>query len=199
MLVGRLKNCGNPTIGEKKLRPLPFNSGFNSSFALSCALLVIAPNSAHVVSLSAFTVRSGSALPSVHQNFQPISQGTYSASNFIRSRTIRAASITSLPTPSPGIHAILYLAIGQDSSGGNGSGKVERDLRARWQTQIAKRSDLSRCAAYTYGIAFGEVDPSLSRLATIFSAPPATISSCAAGLSAGKANCLPSTVRMDLA
>src|SRR4029453_310701 len=80
-------------------------------FALSCGLLVIAPNNAHVVSLSAFTVRSGSALPSVHQNFHPISQGTYSASNFIRSRTIRAASVTSLPTPSPGIHAILYLAI----------------------------------------------------------------------------------------
>src|SRR5262249_51100 len=64
--------------------------------------------------LSAFTVRSGSALPSLHQNSQPMSQGTYSASNFIRSRTIRAASMTSLPTPSPGIHAILYLAIGQE-------------------------------------------------------------------------------------
>src|SRR5438552_3976720 len=112
MLVCRLNNCRSPTIGEKYERPLSLSSGLNSSFALSCALLVIAPKSAHVVSLSAFTVRSGSALPSVHQYFQPISQGTYSASNFIRSRTIRAASITSLPTPSPGIHAILYLDIG---------------------------------------------------------------------------------------
>src|SRR4029434_6398607 len=75
-------------------------------------LLVMAPNSAQVVSLSAFTVRSGSALPSLHQNSHPMSHGTYSASNFIRSRTMRVASITSLPTPSPGIHAILYLAIG---------------------------------------------------------------------------------------
>src|SRR6266481_4864235 len=112
MLVWRLNNCRSPTMGEKYERPLLLSSGLNSSFALSCGLLVIAPKSAHVVSLSAFTVRSGSALPSVHQNFQPISQGTYSASNFIRSRTIRAASITSLPTPSPGIHPILYLAIG---------------------------------------------------------------------------------------
>src|SRR5438477_4276996 len=112
MLVWRWNSCRSPTMGEKYERPLPLSSGLNSSLALSCGLLVIAPNSPHVVSLSAFTVRSGSALPSVHQNFQPISHGTYSASNFIRSRTIRAASITSFPTPSPGIHAILYLAIG---------------------------------------------------------------------------------------
>src|SRR6266478_70592 len=112
MFVWRLNNCRSPTMGEKYERPLPLSSGLNSSFALSCGLLVIAPKRAHVVSLSAFTVRSGRALPSEHQNFQPISQGTYSASNFIRSRTIRAASMTSLPTPSPGIHAILYLAIG---------------------------------------------------------------------------------------
>src|SRR5205814_3941863 len=77
-----------------------------------CGLLVIAPKRPQVVSLSALTVRSGSAFPSLHQNSQPMSQGTYSASKFIRSRTMRAASITSLPTPSPGIHAILYLAIG---------------------------------------------------------------------------------------
>src|SRR5438874_5043624 len=111
MLVRRLNNCRSPTMGEKYESPLPLSSGLSSSFALSCALLVMAPNSAHVVSFSAFTVRLGSALPSVHQNFQPMSQGTYSASNFIRSSTMRAASITSLPTPSPGIHAILYLAI----------------------------------------------------------------------------------------
>ena len=92
---------------------MPLSSGLSSSFALSCGLLVMAPNSAQVVSLSAFTVRSGSALPSLHQNSHPMSQGTYSASKFIRSRTMRVASITSLPTPSPGIHAILYLAIGR--------------------------------------------------------------------------------------
>src|SRR5437667_8794993 len=40
-----------------------------------------------------------------------MSQGTYSASSFRRSNTSRAASMTSCPTPSPGIHAILYLAI----------------------------------------------------------------------------------------
>src|SRR5256885_10236028 len=125
MLVCRLNNCRSPTIGEKYESPLSLSSGLSSSFALSCALLVMAPNSAHVVSFSAFTVRSGSALPSVHQNFQPMSQETYSASNFIRSSTMRAASITSLPTPSPGIHAILYLAIGQDSSGELSDGKIQ--------------------------------------------------------------------------
>src|SRR4029077_5595918 len=61
--------------------------------------------------------------PSLHQNSQPISQGTYSASKFIRSRTILAASITSLPTPSPGIHAILYLAIDVDLNGASSSRK----------------------------------------------------------------------------
>src|SRR5438132_649124 len=42
-----------------------------------------------------------------------MAQGTYSASSFRRSNTMRAASMTSLPTPSPGIHAILYLGIVQ--------------------------------------------------------------------------------------
>src|SRR5881392_1062763 len=135
MLVCRLNNCRSPTIGEKYERPLSLNSGLNSSFALSCGLLVIAPNSAHVVSLSAFTVRSGSALPSVHQNFQPISQGTYSASNFIRSRTIRAASMTSFPTPSPGIHAILYLAIG----GRLYRGRCHRQVAATWDRMSVSR------------------------------------------------------------
>src|SRR5438552_3077572 len=135
MLVCRLNNCRSPTIGEKYESPLPLSSGLNSSFALSCALLVMAPKSAHVVSLSAFTVRSGSALPSVHQNFQPMSQGTYSASNFMRSRTIRAASITSLPTPSPGIHAILYLAI-------------ESRLYRRVSRAASKRQDFWETADY---------------------------------------------------
>src|SRR5438132_4805449 len=112
MLVWRLNICRSPTIGEKYTSPLSFNSGANSSFASDCGLLVIAPKRPQVVSFKALTVRSGSALPSLHQNSQPISHGTYSASNFIRSNTRRAASMTSLPTPSPGIHAILYLAIG---------------------------------------------------------------------------------------
>src|SRR4029077_18530134 len=73
--------------------------------------LVMAPNKPQVVSFNALTVRSGSALPSLHQNSQPMSHGTYSASSFKRSNTRRAASITSWPTPSPGIHAILYLAM----------------------------------------------------------------------------------------
>src|SRR5436189_741206 len=135
MLVCRLNNCRSPTIGEKYERPLSLSSGLNSSFALSCGLLVIAPKTAHVVSLSAFTVRSGSALPSVHQNSQPMSQGTYSASNFIRSRTIRAASITSLPTPSPGIHAILYFAI-------------ESPLYRRVSRAASKRQDFWETADY---------------------------------------------------
>src|SRR5207248_4752006 len=71
----------------------------------------MAPNKPQVVSFNALTVRSGSALPSLHQNSQPMSQGTYSASSFSRSNTSRAASMTSCPTPSPGIHAILYLDI----------------------------------------------------------------------------------------
>src|SRR5438309_10340301 len=71
----------------------------------------MAPKRPQVVFLRASTVRSGSALPSLHQNCQPMSQGTYSASSLSRSKTRRAASMTSWPTPSPGIHAILYLAI----------------------------------------------------------------------------------------
>src|SRR5207248_6660169 len=91
--------------------PLSLSSGANSSLASDCGLLVIAPKRPQVVSFNALTVRSGSALPSLHQNSQPMSQGTYSASSFRRSNTRRAASMTSWPTPSPGIHAILYLAI----------------------------------------------------------------------------------------
>src|SRR5207244_595256 len=90
-----------------------FRFAANSFLASDCGLLVIAPKSPQVVSFNAFTVRSGRALPSLHQNSQPMSQGTYSASSFIRSNTSRAASITSCPTPSPGIHAILYFAIVQ--------------------------------------------------------------------------------------
>src|SRR6266404_5415630 len=72
----------------------------------------MAPKRPQVVFLRASTVRSGNALPSLHQNSQPMSQGTYSASSFSRSKTMRAASMTSWPTPSPGIHAIRYFAIG---------------------------------------------------------------------------------------
>src|SRR5438552_1998020 len=112
MLVWRLNIWRNPTMGEKYTSPLSFSSGANSSFASDCGLLVIAPKRPQVVSFNALTVRSGSALPSLHQNSQPISQGTYSTSSLSRSKTTRAASMTSLPTPSPGIQAILYLAIG---------------------------------------------------------------------------------------
>src|SRR5437867_5479581 len=154
MLVWRLNNCRSPTIGEKYVSPWPCSSGLNSSLALSCGLLVIAPNSAQVVSLSAFTVRSGSALPSVHQNFHPMSQGTYSASNFIRSRTICAASITSLPTPSPGIHAILYLAIRQDSIGQPHDGKIQRIHHRGHGVHKEKKFDVrsvfSVCSAVKY-------------------------------------------------
>src|SRR5438094_4501252 len=111
MLVWRLNIWRNPTMGEKYTSPLSFSSGANSSLASDCGLLVMAPNRPQVVSFNALTVRSGRALPSLHQNSQPMSQGTYSASSCRRSNTRRAASITSLPTPSPGIHAILYLAI----------------------------------------------------------------------------------------
>src|SRR5437763_8667580 len=112
MLVWRLNIRRNPTMGEKYTSPLSFSSSANSSLASDCGLLVMAPNRPQVVSFNALTVRSGSALPSLHQNSQPISQGIYSASSFRRSSTRRAASITSWPTPSPGIHAILYLDIG---------------------------------------------------------------------------------------
>src|SRR6266446_7377097 len=114
MLVCRLNIWRSPTMGEKYTSPLSLSSGANSSLASLCGLLVIAPNRPQVVFLRASTVRSGSALPSLHQNSQPISQGTYSASSFMRSNTMRAASMTSWPTPSPGIHAILYLGIGCD-------------------------------------------------------------------------------------
>src|SRR5438552_6504783 len=169
MLVCRLNNCRSPTIGEKYERPLPLSSGLNSSFALSCGLLVIAPNSAHVVSLSAFTVRSGSALPSVHQNFQPMSQGTYSASSFRRSSTSRAASITSLPTPSPGIHAILYLAIRQDSIGQPHDGKIQRIHHRGHGVHKEKKFDVrsvfSVCSAVKYQLSRHRLgDETLSRI-----------------------------------
>src|SRR5437667_11917119 len=154
MFVWRWNSCRSPTMGEKYERPLPLSSWLSSSFALSCGLLVIAPNSAHVVSLSAFTVRSGSAFPSVHQNFQPMSQGTYSASSFRRSNTRRAASMTSLPTPSPGIHAILYLAIRQDSIGQPHDGKIQRIHHrghgVHKEKKFDVRSAFSVCSAVKY-------------------------------------------------
>src|SRR5437763_15949072 len=79
---------------------------------------------------------------------------------------------------------------------------MERDLRARWQSENRAAIKLSRFAAVTFNIAFGEVDPpyaraARSRAATRFSAPPATINSWAAGLSGGKANDFPSNVSTD--
>src|SRR3954463_2648648 len=92
----------------------------SSSLASSWGLLVMAPKRPQVVPSRALTVRSGRALPSLHQNSQPMSQGMYWASNFIASRTRREASMTSLPIPSPGIQAIEYFGIcsplGQENS-----------------------------------------------------------------------------------
>ena len=212
---------------------MPLSSGLSSSFALSCGLLVMAPNSAQVVSLSAFTVRSGSALPSLHQNSHPMSHGTYSASKFIRSRTMRVASITSLPTPSPGIHAILYLAIGRRlyrrAPRSQPRGKQSRDYVGKQRIGSGERTRLACCirrlaectlpiettrahdvatpadvkaAAYTVASS-DRCAPDYAfarrRDATSFSAPPTTINSCAAGLSGGKGNDFPSTLRIDFA
>jgi len=59
-----------------------------------------------------------------------MSHGTYSASSFIASSTMRVASMTSLPMPSPGIHAIEYLAIAWDSEGEReGSSRARRRRR----------------------------------------------------------------------
>src|SRR5262249_359640 len=188
----------------------PWSSELSSSLALSCALLVIAPKRAQVVPCNAFTVRSGSALPSLHQNSQPMSQGAYSASNFIRSRTIRVASITSFPTPSPGIHAILYLAIGRRlyRSGRDWEGCGHK---FRFRSCIAwyllgcshgpvARLTLAHCRSCANGPqGRGYNSYARRRLATRFSAPPATINSCAAGLSGGNENDFPSTVRIDFA
>jgi len=90
---------------------LPRSSGFSSRTASSLGLEVMAPNRQASVSLSSRMVRSGSGFPSAHQNSQPISPWTYSASRDSLSRTIMAASTTSLPTPSPGSTAILYLGM----------------------------------------------------------------------------------------
>src|SRR5205085_4958782 len=75
MLVWRLNIWRNPTMGEKYTSPLSFSSGANSSLASDCGLLVMAPNRPQVVSFNALTVRSGNALPSLHQNSQPMSHG----------------------------------------------------------------------------------------------------------------------------
>jgi hypothetical protein len=91
-----------------------------------------------------------------------------------------------------------------------GSGSPSTMLR----TQVAKllNCEPRRIRSLYFSIALGEVDPPLlglppqlqacafarSRVATRFSAPPATINSWAAGLSGGKANDFPSMVSMDL-
>src|SRR5437870_3618357 len=134
----------------------------------------MAPNRPQVVSFKALTVRSGSALPSLHQKSQPMSQGTYSASRFRRSNTMRAASMTSLPTPSPGIHAILYLAIRSRlyrrafrlASGGSGSPKVPVRLGPMLELKLAKllNCEPRRIRSLYFSIALGEVDPPLLRL-----------------------------------
>jgi len=72
----------------------------------------MAPNMAALTLPSRSMVRCGKASPSLHQNSQPMSPWMYSASNLSASSTILAASITSMPMPSPGSQAILYLAMG---------------------------------------------------------------------------------------
>src|SRR5688572_21229887 len=111
MFVCRLQSWRSLTMGEKETRFLLLSSGASSCFASSCGLLVIAPKRAQVEPLRTSMERSGSGLPSLHQNSHPMSAGTYSASKRIASRTMRVASITSFPIPSPGIQAIRYLAI----------------------------------------------------------------------------------------
>ena len=54
-------------------------------------------------------MRWGKASPSRHQNSQPMSPWTYSASSSSASSTTRVASMTSTPIPSPGSHAMRYL------------------------------------------------------------------------------------------
>src|SRR6266852_3721273 len=182
----------------------------------------MAPKRPQVVFLRASTVRSGNALPSLHQNSQPMSQGTYSASSFNRSKTMRAASMTSWPTPSPGIHAILYLAIGCRSYRRALSPQVDEILGEHrplacwrrlpavadfsWFNSIAL-CDLNLSGGHSAGRRMQQAsglcspdqsDFARSREATRFSAPPATINSCAAGLSAGKANDFPSMLSRDL-
>jgi hypothetical protein len=65
--------------------------------------------------------------------------------------------------------------------------------RSRWAKADDPGCDLIPSLAQTAD-AFAR-----SRLATSFSAPPATMSSCAAGLSGGKANDFRSTLKIDFA
>src|SRR5258706_2998823 len=91
--------------------PFPRSAGTSSFSASSFGLLVIAPKRQQSVSFNSLIVRSGRGFPSLHQNSQPMSPGMYSASSFTASRTMRAASMTSFPMPSPGSHAILNFAM----------------------------------------------------------------------------------------
>ena len=113
MLVCRLNSCRSPHDGREvdQVFALQFRHEFLLGFVLRFARDRAEKTACRLFKM--LTVRSGRGLPSLHQKSQPMSAGTYSASNFIASSTRRVASITSFPIPSPGIQAILYLAIGR--------------------------------------------------------------------------------------
>ena len=91
------------------MRPLPLSSGASSASAAFTGFEVIAPKIAASTFFRSSTVRAGKASPSLHQKSQPMSPWMYSASSSSASRTSRAASITSLPMPSPGSQAMRNL------------------------------------------------------------------------------------------
>src|SRR6187551_2790856 len=132
---------------------------------------------------------------------------------------MRDASITSFPTPSPGIHAIRYLAIGrrlyrqarrsQPCSGertrlaccirrlAECNLPLENEPGGRdFTTRAGKRckekfAKASRLRQHASRVRSPDYAAPRSRDATSFSAPPVTINSCAAGLSGGKGNDFP--------
>jgi len=110
-LVFRLNSWRKRTMGLRYTLPVPCSSGISSFSASSLGLLVMAPNRAASTLFSISMVRSGSGLASVRQNSQPMSPGTYSASKPSLSSTILVASMTSTPTPSPGIQPMVNLAM----------------------------------------------------------------------------------------
>src|SRR5207248_1840525 len=80
------------------------------------------------------------------QNSHPMSAGMYSASSLRASSAIRVAFMTSMPTPSPGIHAIRYLGIvppldlfeplGDDVLRAAGDHELLRDGRERGEREL---------------------------------------------------------------
>ena len=97
--VEQLRACGRWASGRRA--PCPSAPGTSSASAAFTGFDVIAPNRAASTFFRSSMVRAGNASPSVHQNSQPMSPWMYSASSSTASRTSRAASITSMPMPSP--------------------------------------------------------------------------------------------------